>query len=74
MVKSYQTGGHGAASRSAIAASLVFTGEFSMANATSRTRQRPDAAAFQAANPEPQRPQSGAALGPARFALGARRG
>ncbi|WP_420146206.1 TonB-dependent receptor plug domain-containing protein [Sphingobium sp.] len=31
--------------------SIVFTGEFSKSDATSRTRQRPDAAAFQAANP-----------------------
>jgi iron complex outermembrane receptor protein len=30
---------------------LVVTGEYSDANATSRTRQRPDAIAFQAANP-----------------------
>jgi len=31
--------------------SLVFTGEYDHAEATSRTRQRPDAIAFQAANP-----------------------
>lgn len=31
---------------------IVFTGEFSESDATSRTRQRPDAAEFQAANPD----------------------
>ncbi|MES2453770.1 MAG: TonB-dependent receptor [Pseudomonadota bacterium] len=32
--------------------SIVFTGEYDHAEATSRTRQRPDAIAFQAANPQ----------------------
>ncbi|WEK01625.1 MAG: TonB-dependent receptor [Candidatus Sphingomonas phytovorans] len=36
--------------------SIVFTGEYDHAEATSRTRQRPDAIAFQAANPQLQVP------------------
>ena len=49
--QSYQTGGQGGVALGD-RGSLVFTGEFSKSDATSRTRQRPDAEAFQAANPD----------------------
>lgn len=48
--QSYQTGGQGGVALGD-RGTLVFTGEFSKSDATSRTRQRPDAEAFQAANP-----------------------
>jgi len=46
----YQTGAQGGLALGD-RGSIVFTGEFSKSDATSRTRQRPDAIAFQAANP-----------------------
>ncbi|NYF31603.1 TonB-dependent siderophore receptor [Sphingopyxis sp. JAI108] len=49
--QSYQTGGQGGVALGD-RGTLVFTGEFSKSDATSRTRQRPDAEAFQAANPD----------------------
>ncbi len=48
---SYQTGGQGGLALGDRGV-LVFTGEFSESDATSRTRQRPDAEEFQAANPD----------------------
>ncbi|MGH6696328.1 TonB-dependent receptor plug domain-containing protein [Sphingopyxis sp.] len=48
--QSYQTGGQGGVALGD-RGTLVFTGEFAKSDATSRTRQRPDAEAFQAANP-----------------------
>jgi len=48
--QSYQTGGQGGLALGD-RGTLVFTGEFTKSDATSRTRQRPDAEAFQAANP-----------------------
>ncbi len=48
--QSYQTGGQGGVALGD-RGTLVFTGEFTKSDATSRTRQRPDAEAFQAANP-----------------------
>lgn len=48
--KNYQTGGQGGVALGERGV-LVFTGEFSKSDATSRTRQRPDAILFQAANP-----------------------
>ncbi|HEY0598023.1 TonB-dependent receptor plug domain-containing protein, partial [Sphingopyxis sp.] len=48
--QSYQTGGQGGVALGG-RGTLVFTGEFTKSDATSRTRQRPDAEAFQAANP-----------------------
>jgi len=48
--ESYQTGGQGGVALGDRGV-LVFTGEFTKSDATSRTRQRPDAEAFQAANP-----------------------
>ena len=49
--QSYQTGGQGGVALGD-RGTVVFTGEFSKSDATSRTRQRPDAEAFQAANPD----------------------
>lgn len=49
--QSYQTGGQGGVALGD-RGTLVFTGEFAKSDATSRTRQRPDAEAFQAANPD----------------------
>jgi iron complex outermembrane receptor protein len=46
----YQTGGRGGIALGDRGA-IVFTGQFAHAEATSRTRQRPDAITFQAANP-----------------------
>lgn len=48
--ESYRTGGQGGVVLGD-RGTLVFTGEFAKSDATSRTRQRPDAEAFQAANP-----------------------
>ena len=48
---SYQTGAQGGIALGD-RGSIVFAGEFSKSEATSRTRQRPDAIAFQAANPD----------------------
>lgn len=48
---SYRTGGQGGLALGDRGV-LVFTGEFSKSDATSRTRQRPDAEDFQAANPD----------------------
>lgn len=48
--KEYQSGIQGGVPLGA-RGSFVFTGEYDHAEATSRTRQRPDAIAFQAANP-----------------------
>ncbi|MGC4252956.1 MAG: TonB-dependent receptor plug domain-containing protein [Sphingobium sp.] len=47
----YQTGAQGGIALGD-RGSIVFTGEFSKSDATSRTRQRPDAIAFQEAHPE----------------------
>lgn len=49
--KSYRTGGQGGFSLGDRGV-VVFSGEFTKSDATSRTRQRPDAEAFQAANPD----------------------
>lgn len=46
----YRTGGQGGVALGDRGV-LVFSGEFTKSDATSRTRQRPDAEAFQAANP-----------------------
>ncbi|MDZ3832325.1 MAG: TonB-dependent receptor [Sphingopyxis sp.] len=48
--KAYRTGGQGGV-RLGDRGALVFSGEFTKSDATSRTRQRADAEAFQAANP-----------------------
>ena len=48
--KEYQTGARGGVALGT-RGSIVFTGEYDHSEATSRTRQRPDAIAFQAANP-----------------------
>jgi iron complex outermembrane receptor protein len=48
---SYQTGAQGGVALGD-RGSIVFSGEFTKSDATSRTRQRPDAEAFQAAHPE----------------------
>lgn len=48
---SYQTGARGGVALDDRGA-IVFTGQFDHSEATSRTRQRPDAIAFQAANPQ----------------------
>jgi iron complex outermembrane receptor protein len=48
--KEYQSGARGGVSLGDRGA-IVFTGQFDHSEATSRTRQRPDAIAFQAANP-----------------------
>ncbi|MGE4432326.1 MAG: TonB-dependent receptor plug domain-containing protein [Sphingobium sp.] len=49
--ENYQTGAQGGIALGE-RGSIVFTGEFNKSNATSRSRQRPDAVAFQAAHPE----------------------
>jgi len=48
--KNYQSGARGGAALGD-RGTIVFTGQFEHGEATSRTRQRPDAIAFQAANP-----------------------